>query len=53
MIWYLPNALGPKVLIKTRINTDILGSHLDLSKLLDLVDSPGCLALESTKNMGH
>ena len=42
----LPDTLVPDVLVEPGVDPDVLGSHLLLSKLLDLLDSPGRLVLE-------
>merc|ERR1719385_227022 len=41
------HTLGPDGLVESCVNPHILGAHLLLSKLLDLLDSPGSLVLEA------
>merc|ERR1712233_160025 len=41
------HTLGPNGLVESCVNPHILGAHLLLSKLLDLLDSPGSLVLEA------
>merc|ERR1719242_28413 len=40
------NTLSPDGLVQPGVNPHVLGAHLLLSKLLDLLDSPGRLVLE-------
>merc|ERR1719186_1259693 len=44
--WNSTDTLGPDGLVQASIDPDVLGSHLLLSKLLDLLDGPGRLVLE-------
>ena len=41
------DALGPDGLVEPGVDPHVLGAHLLLSKLLDLLDSPGRLVLEA------
>ena len=43
----LLDALGPEVLVEPGVDTDVLGAHLLLGKLLDLLDGPGSAVLEA------
>ena len=43
----VPYSLRPEVLVESGINPDIVGSHLLLSKLLDLLDGPWGPVLEA------
>jgi len=43
----LPDSLGPDVFVQPGINTNIMGSHLLLGKLFQLLDGSGCTVLEA------
>ena len=42
-----PDSLGPDVLVQTGVDAHILGAHLLLGELADLLDGPGSALLEA------
>lgn len=44
---HLPDTLGPDVLVQAGVDADIVGSHLTLGKLADLLDSAWGTLLEA------
>ena len=44
---FLPDSLGPDVLVKPGVDPDVMSAHLLFGKLLDLLDGPGSAVLEA------
>ena len=44
--WVLPDTLVPNMLVQSGVDSHVIGSHLLLGKLLDLLDSTGSTVFE-------